>query len=219
MHSLLLKDDVQPHFSKPIDFQEYGIADLDRIIELVPRSMWAIGLSVWGRIVYCGLNDVEIGAIAEYVITKDPRLCEEIGNIVGEEVIKDIYLLQAQVQDSSLSYTTVAQVLAARVYPNDLHFADVTFTNPYKPIAPEKHRYKYQEYEGLGLLGTVIDRIEKEAVSESCYYITLTAAAIDLVPLFSKYGFTVENSPIAQMGLGNGECIPMEKQIGKPYPV
>ena len=219
MDSLLLKEELQSRFDKPVDIQEYGIADLDRIIKLLPKPMWAIGLNVWGRIVYCGLNEVNIYAIEEYVAAEDPRLFEEIGKIIEQDVIKDIYLLQAQVQDSSLPYATVAQVLAARVYPNDLHFADVTFTNPYRPIAPEKRKFTYQEYEGLGLLGTVIDRIEKEAVSESCYYLTLTAAAIDLVPLFSQYGFTVENSPIAEMGLENGQCIPMEKRIGELYPV
>jgi hypothetical protein len=101
------------------------------------------------------------------------------------------------------------QICLAHTYPNDIVLSDVTFKNPYKPIPEENQRYCYTSYEGLSLLPVLMQHLKEYSIETDIDRILLTAAALDLVSLFSKYGFEVDGSPIAQMALKAGFGIPM----------
>ena len=73
--------------------------------------------------------------------------------------------------------------MLVRVYPNDLHVSDVYFRNPYKPIPKAEQKYYSRKYQGLGLLGAALGRIDDYARTQGCDYLTLTCAHPDLIPV------------------------------------
>jgi hypothetical protein len=92
-----------------------------------------------------------------------------------------------------LDVTLVAYLFVARIFPNEFHIADMSFVNPYEPIPQDLRSYKFRRFRGLQLLGTVLERAEAYAAKHHCDFMTLTAPADDLVPLFGKFGFVVED--------------------------
>lgn len=105
----------------------------------------------------------------------------------------------------------------AWVYRNDLHLADVTFVDPDQPI-PEGRGFAFQTHKGLGLLPILMANMQQEATKLGCEQLTLQAATSDQMTLFQKYGFVVESSPFARLGMEHGVAIPMEKDILKALP-
>jgi hypothetical protein len=149
--------------------------------------------------------------MARYVDTQDPILYRKIEELLGIQVLFDLYYANVRVQDDSLGEDNeCCQICLAHTYPNDIVLADVTFENPYKPIPKAKQRYRYTHYEGLSLMPVLMEQLKEYCLQTGKDRIVLTAAARDLVPLFSKYGFQVDGSPIAKVALKVGVGIPME---------
>jgi hypothetical protein len=54
-------------------------------------------------------------------------------------------------------------------------------------------------------MGSLLARVEAYAAEHDCQFLTLNAATDDLVPLFGKFGFTVED--------GQATGLAMEKRL------
>ena len=72
---------------------------------------------------------------------------------------------------------------------------------------------KFRKHKGFGLLPNVIANMQTYAVQKGIEYLTLTAAAGDLVPLFTKHGFKIEDNDLGRLCLRAGVCIPMELKL------
>lgn len=213
MLNIIPQKEIQEKFKKPVVFVNLTKQNLDLITKREPFTIIAISLNIWNRIVQNKLKKVNPKAVAEYVDNRDPKIHLKISEIIKEPIIKDIIYSLGTVKDSKIKEKTVSQITIAHVFPNDLHLADVLFQNPYIPISKSDRKYRLQDFKGLGLLSTLIEKIEQHAKALSCDYITLTASNSELVPLFSKYGFTVEDNSQAKLATRVGLTIPMEKKI------
>jgi hypothetical protein len=220
MNSVLPIQVISAALPSPLQLEEYGSADLKKIIAREPITIFGVGMNVWNRIVGYAYRDVNPMALADLVDARDPLVHEAIARIIGEPVIKEVYYAHGTLVDPQLGYNTVCQILVAQVFPNDLQIGDVLISNPYKPISVDKRKHMFQEYEGFGVLGTVLKNAERVARDRGCDYVTLTAASVDQYHLFSKYKFSVEQNAFSQNclrialdGTAVAGGIPMEKKL------
>ena len=204
---------VQNKFNAPVIVNEYGIEDLDRVLQEETSTMIGVCMNVWNRIVHYGYKQVDPQAVTDLYVNSDPALVGEITKIVGEELIKDLYYVNCQIDDDTLEYTTASKMLLTHVYPNDIHLGDIEFCNPYRPVPKLDRKTRFHHYEGLGLLNQLMENMEAYARTKQCDYLTLTASSLEHMPLFEKYGFTLEDNPSAKEFLKHGNGIPMEKKL------
>jgi hypothetical protein len=205
--SLIPTSEVKAKFADELETVELGFDNFDEICRADAMSIYAASLNIWNRIVQGKLRDVDPMALAPYLNGEDPTLYQQIEKIIGEPVIYDAAYFHADLKGA-----TVAHVMLLRVFPNNLHFADVNFVNPAHPIA--RHRRKRaQTHRGLGLLPTLVTNMKRYAHNQDLDYITLTAAYDDLIPLFERHGFIVEQNPMADICVSSGQCIPMEMSL------
>lgn len=200
MHALLPLEEISRRFDKPVHLEQLGIDRLPEIFKRDPDRILNTGFTVWDR--YARTNpSVQRTAVREHLHKHGGTFLDAASAIIGEPIIKDICFSRCTVDDASLDYNLVAYLLAAHVYPNNLHLADIILVNPYKPLPIAPTRYKMRRYKGLGLLSTVMSRAEAYAVEQGCDHMTLTADADDVVPLFARFGFLVEEGEVASLAM------------------
>jgi hypothetical protein len=202
---------VAAQFTKPVKVMQYGSGEYAEVVKLKPAAIGGLGLHSWNRIVQVEKRNVIPRAVAPHIdnygIGK-PSIIPYIGSVIGGPLIKDISLTVATIDDPALMASlsdyefdepTVAMLMLAQVHPNNIHIADIYYQNPYHPIPEGQRRYEWAAYRGLKLLGPTLARIEEYARSKGCDYLTLTAAADDLVTLFGSHGFTLETNEVGKM--------------------
>jgi hypothetical protein len=202
MHSLFPIAEIRDKFDSPVELQQFGLNEYNEIVRLKAGAIAGLALNVWNRIVHSDTHDVNPMALSRYIDNAnpndpqvDPQIVCGIEEVIGAKVIRDISYSRCTLNDSASSDDElIAELLIAHVYPNDLHWADVHFRNPRQPLSKRDRRFKFREFRGFGLLSKVAARITAYASAQGMDYITLTAAANDLVPLFATHGFTLETN-------------------------
>jgi hypothetical protein len=211
VHTIFPAAQVISQFTKPVKVKQYGIGEYAEIVRLKPMSIGGLGLHSWNRIVKVEKREVNPYAVAPHIkgggVAKS-SIIPFIESVVREPLIKDISFTVATIDDPDLitalddyqfDEPTAAMLMLARVYPNNIHIADIYYQNPYQPIPESKRRYEWAAYRGLKMLGPTIVRLEDYARTKGCEYLTLTAAADDLIPLFATLGFTLETNDFGRM--------------------
>lgn len=196
------KDQIASQFGdKSLKVVQYDMAEYAEIVRLKPEAIGGLAIHSWNRIVQVEKLKVNPQAVAPFIDRdgmSSPEMVGAISKIIKEPLIKDISYTLCTVDDDQLQDKEVASLMLATVFPNNIHLIDVMYQNPYKPI-PEAERRYMADHKGLGMLGPTLARIEEYARSKGCAYVTLTAAADHLVPLFGKYGYTRETNYIGNM--------------------
>ncbi|GAA3946794.1 hypothetical protein GO495_27330 [Chitinophaga oryziterrae] len=177
-------------------------------------KLHALGLHQWDRICEWGPAKVEKFAIAEYARTGKPGIIAAIDDLISAPLVIDIIYHHFTVERNGRDMT-VAEIMIAHLYPNELHLSDVEFSNPDKPLPPNKQR-RYQEFEGLGLLKPTIQGLLQTARDLNCRALTLTAADLGLMKLFTTLGFSISDTFIGRRCKANSnitEGFPMEIRL------
>lgn len=220
MKELLLTNEIKSKFDKEIltnifhyEHSKKNFSVLGDIIKKEPMTIHGMGMNVWNRIVQLKLKPVEPMALTKEVNESDPNVYRKISKIIGEPIFNEVLYSEAEVNDPALDYKTVNEIMIGHVYPNDIHLADIEFSNPYFPIIKSKRKSENQYYKGLGLLGQQIEKLIEYSNKNNFSYLTLTASSINECELFKKYGFKVEDNIAAQIGLKVGYGIPMEFKL------
>ena len=133
--------------------------------------------------------------------------------MLGQATIDELHYVHAELADESADYRTVAELLIAAAYPNVIHISDIEFSNPRAPIPEGEQQYTHQHFRGLGLLPLLVANAAQYGQQLGADSICITAAHIDLVPLFEGHGFRVDNTPAGQIGMQAGISIPMTKPL------
>ncbi len=202
---------VRDKFEKELIVKEYDLSTVEELAKEHPEPLVQIGLCIWHQVVTRRLFPVNPQAVRRYVDSPYPFLYKKIEELLALQVVFDLYNVNARVRDDSLGEDNeCCQMCLAHTYPNDVVLADVTFENPYKPVPKRRQRYRYTYYEGLSLLPVFMERLKEYCLQSDKDRIVLTAAARDLVPLFGKYGFQVDDSLLAKVALKAGGGIPMQ---------
>jgi hypothetical protein len=193
MHSILPFDEIKSRFDKPLHLEQLGMDRFDEVAQRDPNGLVGAALTVWERYLrkHPGTNP---GAVRDYIRSRGGDYLHAVQAVIGQPIIHELSFSRSTIDDPELAENLVAYLLVARVYPNEFHIADMSFVNPYEPIPPELRNYKFRRFRGLHLLGTVLERAEAYAAKHHCDYMTLTAPADDLVPLFARHGFAVEDN-------------------------
>jgi len=212
LNEVLPKKQLVEHFGGNVVFEEYGKSDFRTIAAKVPNCFHGLAANVWNRIVFRGWNAVDPQQLAPYFQTTDPNLHAAISEIIGAEVIRDIYYVKGWKKPKKTT-NLIVEMLVAWVYRNDLQLGDITFRDPARPIPRRLRKFVDQEYQGLGLLPTLMENLRRKAEELGCEQLTLTAARKDQVNLFGRFGFVVENTISGRMAMRLGLGIPMERNV------
>lgn len=201
------------HFfeGKELDLELYEKNNFQEFSEKFGSKEFQVGMSIWHQIVSRKLENVNPFALAKFIESRPVSLCLEINEIVGKDVINDILFFYGTVNDPQLDFNDFAEILLILTNNNELLIGDVAFSNPYQKI--QNPKYTYQEYEGLGFLDNFMSSIEDYCNQKEIKRIFLTAADLDLIPLFEKYGYKVQEDPLSQYTLSVGASIPMYKLL------
>lgn len=191
--------------------EKYGLQNFNEFYKKFQSKEFQTGLSIWHQIASRKLENVSPYAIAEYISNPPDSLILEINKIINKGLIKDMLFFYGQIDDPSLEFKDFAEILLIVTFNDELLIGDVAFSNPYHPISNPK--YIYQTHKGFGYLEEFMEIIDKYCKDHGLKRCFLTAADLDLVLLFEKYGFRVQEDPMSQFALNSGASIPMYKLI------
>ena len=202
-------DVVQRRFPNA-SIEEYGLEEIDGLIERKPNDISQLGMTIWHQIVTRQLYKVDPQQMGRHM--GDPLLYRVIEKKFKQPFLKDILAVLIDVADD-VEDATCAEVIVAWTHPNDLVLLDVNFQDPFQPIPGHKRRYEHQTHKGLGLMDSFMLALEGKAKDLNCENMLLTAAHRDLVPLFQKYGFDLDGSYASELAYKLGVGIPMSKSL------
>jgi hypothetical protein len=203
---------LRAKFAQPVMIKHMGRSQLAEISAQKPKSMIEMGGGAWDRYVQAnpGCNPL---ALASYFQREDPKLYLGMERHIQAKVLHDISFTVARVDDETLTNKCAGELLLAVTYPGVLRISDITFADVYKPIPERTRRYQFQDFKGLGLLPALIENCVEYCQDNNIARITLAAADVDLMTLFKRYGFEVEDTPAGRMALQTQIGIPMARAV------
>lgn len=107
-------------------------------------------------------------------------------------------------------------VSIVRCWPNDIHIADVEFSDNRKPLrgGSKVKGSTNRGYHGLHVFGEFIRRLKATAKEKDIQRISLMAADRELYPVFKRHGFKVSTAKMAQIAFkGAGVGFPMILEV------
>ncbi|WP_019615123.1 hypothetical protein [Psychromonas ossibalaenae] len=194
-------------------FHEIGINNIDAIVKAKDSCMFELGGTIWDKHIQATPSENPM-ILGPHFQTANPYLFKEVSKVIGEDTIKDISYTYTEIKSSDVKYSKFSELLIAVLHQNILHISDIEFSHPLHEIPEKNRKYTFQSHKGLGLFGELISNCITFCKQEKLNKICLTAAAIDLVPLFEKHGFTVDDTPTGRHGMAYGGSIPMTKLLG-----
>lgn len=193
-------------------FHQIGMENIEEIVKLKKNCMFELGGTIWDKYIQVTPNEDPM-ILAAHFQNLNPYLFEEASKIIGEKTIQDISYTYAEVNDPAVEHRIFSQLLIAVLFRGILHISDVDFSHPLHEIPDQDRKYTFQSHKGLGLFGDLMSNCiafcEKEGLNKIC----LTAASINLVQFFEKYGFLVDDTPTGRFGMAHGGSIPMSKLL------
>lgn len=171
-----------------------------------PEQIAGICLFVWDEMV-----DREVTTqpfkIAPYTQNGFRGVAGFVEKELGQPIVSEAYAVSFFNEVTpKLSFVDVSLV---RCFPNDIHIADVEFSDNRRPL----HTGKMEKgstsrgYHGLHIFHEFIERLRGVAKEKGVERISLMVADAPLYPVFKKHGFEVSNTKMAQMAFrmaGNG---------------
>lgn len=220
MQDILILNKIKANYDKEIideiyhfDHKNKNFEVLDKIVKKEPMTVHGMSMNIWNRIVQYNLKMVNPMALAKEVDDRDPFIFRKISKIIREPILQEVVYCESKIIDPSLEYNTTYEIMIGKVFPNDIHLADIEISNPYQPIIESERKHPQQHYKGLGLLKYQIDELISYCKKSNCGFLTLTASTKDQYNLFKKYGFEIEDNKVAKIGLEIGLGISMEMKI------
>jgi hypothetical protein len=204
-------DSLESKFDKPVFINYYGMDDIDEIAELEPGCLFELGASAWMHYIESGAK-VNPQKLSKYFDERDPLIFRRVEKVMKRNVVQDIVLIHAHVDDNSLERDICGQLLLSRTYPNNLHISDVEFSNPYEPVDESNQDYSFHNYRSLGLFSELLENIIDLGKSNNIKKITLSAASNDQISYFEQHGFKVEDTDFAKRAIELDSGIPMERK-------
>ena len=198
-------------FERGITFEEYTLNDIDRIKQIKSHVLFGLTLYVLDRIIRFNLAPVDPLDVADYIQRKDPDIYKKASKLLGADIIRDLYYGKGETESDSTGNMTVTELLAAHIYPNNLHLADISFILPEKPLS--KGDYNDPNLQHEYLLYKLIDNAIRYGKSKGCNYLMLTLKSSHHVKIFSKCGFMLEDPLTETRSVELGMGIPMLKMI------
>jgi len=135
---------------------------LPAIAKRTPNTLHGVAASVGNRIVVKNWFPVDPQQLAIHFQSSDPKLYRAISEIIGTDVIYDIYYVKGWA-GSKKPKNLVLELLVAWVYKSTLELGDITFLDPTHPIPPGSRRFPDQTHKGLGLLPVLMKNLSAKS--------------------------------------------------------
>ncbi|PSV98735.1 hypothetical protein [Photobacterium iliopiscarium] len=206
LNDVLRKEEINNKFDQDVYFEQYGKESLNILIEKEPAMFFEIGGHAWMRFLSTGTK-VNPQKLYLDFRNKNPLVYKKVEKIIKRNIIQDLSFSYGYVRDEDLIYNQCCQLLLFRIWPNELLIADVTFTNPYKPV--ETAKYNFHQFKSLGLFASHLKKIKEYCKEQHIEKITLSTASNDQITYFEEHGFIVEDSEFARQALKNEQGVPM----------
>lgn len=210
LKSILPRDEICRCFDRELTFHEYSLNDLDRVMQLKPYIMSGLAMSVWTRIEQPG-GIKAVHGMPDSLSWESPDIHVTISNMLGTDIIRDMYYVTGVVNDPHLRDLRVAELFAARTYPNCLYIADFDFSMLPRSLPGAGYMFSPQWY--LGILRRMIDNAVEYGKAEGCSHLLMNARRSQYIDFFLKRGFLLTDSKteshLVRLGLG----IPMVRQL------
>lgn len=202
---------LQTRYDVPLCVRTLGKSDIVQIQREHPMTMHQMGMTIWNRIVYSTDLDVDPYSMARYVQKNDPKVHLHIGRVIKEQAVQDLVHITVSVEEKINGDNVVCILCLAKTFPNQLILVDIVIQDLNNRFStPTETR----AFGGLNLLPDVIEALKRYAEEHELSNIVLAASHIELVPVFSRYGFVVEDTPAGKLAMECGMGIPMELNIG-----
>jgi hypothetical protein len=185
--------------------------NLSEIARQEPECLRDIGEQAWIHYMV-EVTKIKFKKLCSYFDESDPFLFRQVETLIKQKVIQDIVLFRSRVVDHALTKSLCGKLLLARTYPNNIHIADVEFSNPYKPVRKNERRYSCHEFRSLGLFSTLFDNILRHRKKNKISKITLSVPSLDQTKYFEGHGFSIEKTEFSKHQIASGMSIPMERQ-------
>ena len=188
----------------PVDHLERKFGELEhRIIarnttelrKSLPAQIPGICMFIWDEMVDRGLvrDPYKIGPI---IHRNYKGIYEFVSRELGREAIDDAfaekYFNKIDPSESFVDFSI------ARCFPDDLHIVDIELSDNTRPLARTDPSREFRQYHGLHLFGEVLERIRAVAREEGVSRLSLMVAHAPLHHVFSRHGFKVGKSVMAQ---------------------
>ncbi len=209
LESVVPFEEISAHFTVPVERIDLRKTDLGKIASLLPADMFSLATHCAIRAKQLYKPDLDFSTLVPCIERGDPMTIVKLATVLGAEALEDIYCCRC-----SVGSEVVTGLLVAQVWPRDLYIANVVFADPSKPIPPAQRKSVLQTHRGLGLLKTLMERLEACAIARGCENLTLVANETSQSQLFGRYGFAVDDYPNAHDAVLAGKLIPMHKKVG-----
>jgi hypothetical protein len=173
------------------------------------KDVPGICMFIWDEMVHRGVAK-EPFKIGPFVNRGYRGVAKFIETELGEKPVIEAYAVSYYNEvDNKNSFVDVSLV---RCWPNDIHIADVEFSDNRKPVHAEKKVKSAinRNYHGLHVFGEFIARLKGVAAEKDIERISLMVAHPDLHDVFRRHGFRVSETKMAKIALNSvGAGFPM----------
>jgi len=208
LHDILLKNEISQKFNSPVEFEQFGKNEIDKIAVKDPNILYEIGAQAWMLFIESGAK-VDPQKYSKDFDSGNPLLYKQVEKSIKRKIIQDISFSYSKIKDDSIDSTGCIQLSLCRMWPNDLYIADVVFYNPYEPVPEDKRKYEMHYFKSLNLFSNHLENIKAYCKQNKIQRITLTTSSNEQIPYFESSGFKVENNNFAKHALTMGRSVPM----------
>lgn len=161
-----------------------------------PTDIGGICLFIWDEMVHRE-EAKEPFKIAPIVNNGFKGIAQFVEHELGASPVKDAYAVSYYNEiESDESFVDVS---LAHCWPNDIHIADVEFSDNRKPVGQVRyHKGAERRYHGLHVFGEFLARLDRVAKDKGADRISLLVAHPDLHAVFTRHGFEVSPTDMAQ---------------------
>jgi hypothetical protein len=173
------------------------------------KDVSGVCLFIWDEMVHRGVT-AEPFKIAPIVDNGFKGIAKFVRQELKEEPVTEAYAVSYYNEiDPKDSFVDASLV---RCWPNDIHIADVEFSDNRKPAhgGRKVKSSSQRNYHGLHVFGDFIARLKNVAKEKRIERISLMVAHKDLYEVFRRHGFEVSETEMAKLAFENvGVGFPM----------
>lgn len=194
-------------------FEQVLAADWTTFQKARPQDVPGICMFIWDEMVHRNVTSFPF-KIAPYTQNNFSGVAEFIQKELGRPPVTEAYAVSYF--NEITPKTSFIDVSLVRCWPNDIHIADVEFSDNRLPVhaGPKIKGELGRSYHGLHIFGDFINGLRGVAKEKGVERISLMVADGALYPVFKKYGFEVSETYMAQIGFKKaGMGFPMVLQL------
>jgi len=166
------------------------------------KDVSGICMFIWDEMVHRGVA-TEPFKIAPIIHNGFEGIAEFIREELKQEAVTEAYAVSFYNEiDPKNSFADVSLV---HCWPNDIHIADIEFSDNRKPTHSDRKlkSSSRRNYHGLHVFGDFIKRLKSVAREKGIERISLLVAHKDLYPVFQRHGFRLSESKMARLAFEN----------------